>query len=691
MVGKEWYEPAPAKLVECGKALEIQISKFSRSLPGLLSYGQPPFFLANRRWGINVYPHGLKPSSKTYGQNVEVYLHIWTGTASENELQFRNWMAINNVKFTITITEPAPSLLNVVKTSDDCFVDIENEAGWFVASFRGNPRLLDLTNDTLVIRIDFNGSGGFYPSTPDSGLVKQPSLGILERLFDNPPVSDLVFVAKNDSEGREIHVQQCVLEGQSDILANLIAETRRTNNSSDKPRLVIPNVDHDTLKHLIRCIYNEYHQPPIPNLCPMYIVAESFALPYLSRRFGRCIYQHLPTLDSESECASGLSAFRLLKQYGCDSPSLSNILAAHCIHSWNELSQSPEFKDSYIRPTADSTLALATLLRRMNVVKSAMPGSPARVAENTEDSTGTNPSFKLDWRRCMAFRSLLSNPAVSDVKFLVEGKTIYAQKSVLCSVSEYFAAMFLRPWQESVAEDDGQTVINVPDCPYKIFHNLLLFLYINELDGCHDLNEMAGLYVMADKYGISDLMHRCREMILATITPLSAPSLLFTVAYKHPLLRRLVMDCILSEFNIVKATPPFASYIMDAWKSPATGCTEGRIGRKLYASVVSDIISYIMVKDFETVYEDMPKRQVDREGEAGLGGDDDVDEDEEEEEIVEDEAEEYQGDNGKGQDDTSQDLLLSGRYELTPVPHDTSDDEGTQYEDGEKFHSPEKS
>ena len=120
-------------------------------------------------------------------------------------------------------------------------------------------------------------------------------------------------------------------------------------------------------------------------------------------------------------------------------------------------------------------------------------------------------------------------------------------------------------------------------------------------------------------------MARCREMITATMTSQSATSLLFRFAYKHPLLRKLVLDCILQDFNSVKQTANFAQYILDAWKpapqssntstQPAsppatssainsntkTGVTISRIGRKGYASIMNDIVRHLHVKDFEIV------------------------------------------------------------------------------------------
>lgn len=43
----------------------------------------------------------------------------------------------------------------------------------------------------------------------------------------------------------------------------------------------------------------------------------------------------------------------------------------------------------------------------------------------------------------------INDPAQSDIKFLIEGDVILANKAILSSRSEYFHAMFASQWRES--------------------------------------------------------------------------------------------------------------------------------------------------------------------------------------------------------------------------------------------------
>lgn len=73
-------------------------------------------------------------------------------------------------------------------------------------------------------------------------------------------------------------------------------------------------------------------------------------------------------------------------------------------------------------------------------------------------------------------KNYINNPALCDVRFNVEGKTIHAHKVILGARSPHFKAMFTSQFKESFAN-----VIEIPEISASLFLALLEFIYTDSI------------------------------------------------------------------------------------------------------------------------------------------------------------------------------------------------------------------
>jgi hypothetical protein len=137
------------------------------------------------------------------------------------------------------------------------------------------------------------------------------------------------------------------------------------------------------------------------------------------------------------------------------------------------------------------------------------------------------------------FSNLVNSPNKSDIVIIVEGKPIYAHKSVLVSRSEYFATLFSVGMRDSSA-----TEIIVRDFKYDVVLDLLKYMYTGNLqlsvetavqlleasnfykveglkDNCEyvlhlnvDVESVCTLLEIADKFDARKLKTVCLEFIV---------------------------------------------------------------------------------------------------------------------------------------------------------------------------------
>ncbi|OWF34060.1 rho-related protein racA-like [Mizuhopecten yessoensis] len=101
-----------------------------------------------------------------------------------------------------------------------------------------------------------------------------------------------------------------------------------------------------------------------------------------------------------------------------------------------------------------------------------------------------------------------NKPEMADVTFKVEGRTIYAHKSVLCTRCRTMAAMFGDRFVEGQATISE---VNIPDTSAECFLALLEYLYTDHAPA-EDI-EATELLVLADRYGVKRLVDLCELYI----------------------------------------------------------------------------------------------------------------------------------------------------------------------------------
>ncbi|TPX55070.1 hypothetical protein PhCBS80983_g05625 [Powellomyces hirtus] len=591
---------APSQLNEQNRSLELAITNFSNVDKGqTFSYGATPFLIGtDRKWGVNVYPFGLKPTSKDYMQRIDIYLHIWARDSRETEHSFREWIRENNIRFTVTVTEPEPAALRIISSSEHSWCDMEDAAGWWKVSLKACPKLMDLNNDTLLIRIAFGAPAesprdlmAVWPSQTE--VLPLPAMpvdcangggGLPFGLFDNPHISDFTLF----TSGKPIHAQRCVLEARLPGWTQFISLPHNASQRNNKQRRSISTdtasgsstsptsssaVMHGIPYPIVRAfLYHIYTSTP-PAIPPtakdyayLYLLAEGFCTPHLIKAAKRMVYACLTIAD----------ALPLYLHFGGRSRHLQGLIAFYISQNWNEIKPTEAFARLYTHPTPNGTEMLLRLLQRMHTVHepasrghSGHSVASSLSSEEDENDDGedeedkddpTTTPTQLDPLRQLAFRSLLSNPAVSDVHFCVEGKIITAQKSVLAHLSEYFSAMFNSGFAESStgASTATPTRIDIPDFSYATVHNLLLYLYTSQLDPPPaSVIEMGHLYVIADKYQVASLAAEAHTLLATHLTPDTTAEFLFGFAATYPPLKELVMTTLVRDFQKVKYTAGF--------------------------------------------------------------------------------------------------------------------------------------
>ena len=108
----------------------------------------------------------------------------------------------------------------------------------------------------------------------------------------------------------------------------------------------------------------------------------------------------------------------------------------------------------------------------------------------------------------------------SDVTFMVESKPFYAHRIVLASMSEHFRAMFKSGMKES-----RETVIPVPGISYKLFSELMTYIYTGSLrldtpaEPDQQFAYLRDLLKLADQLVLDDIKQQCEAKLAELITP----------------------------------------------------------------------------------------------------------------------------------------------------------------------------
>jgi len=148
------------------------------------------------------------------------------------------------------------------------------------------------------------------------------------------------------------------------------------------------------------------------------------------------------------------------------------------------------------------------------------------------------------------FRSLVNNETLSDVTFIVEGRSVHAHKLLLMRCS-YFEALFLGQMREST-----QDTIHIESIRYNVFLQLLEYLYTDQL--VISFADAMEIFEAADHYGVHRLKMMCEKRMLQAISVENAAAI-FHAADLHSAtaLRQKTKKYILSHWDSVSKSTSF--------------------------------------------------------------------------------------------------------------------------------------
>jgi len=107
--------------------------------------------------------------------------------------------------------------------------------------------------------------------------------------------------------------------------------------------------------------------------------------------------------------------------------------------------------------------------------------------------------------------NMLGDQQFADVRFVVEGKELYAHRFILESRSEYFQAMFRSGMSESLDNQQQLISVVVPDS-YIGFLRMLTFIYTSYLPEAPN-DVLIDDLITADRYSLTDMRLHCESMI----------------------------------------------------------------------------------------------------------------------------------------------------------------------------------
>ena len=112
------------------------------------------------------------------------------------------------------------------------------------------------------------------------------------------------------------------------------------------------------------------------------------------------------------------------------------------------------------------------------------------------------------------FGNIVGDPQYADLRFITEGRTLFAHRAVLEARSKYFRSMFRSGMMESFVVNGKPTDVVVPD-RFVCLLRMMIFIYTDVLPEGTDTALLEDL-VTADRYQIQDMRCLCENMIVPT-------------------------------------------------------------------------------------------------------------------------------------------------------------------------------
>ncbi|CAD7953611.1 unnamed protein product, partial [Amoebophrya sp. A120] len=107
-------------------------------------------------------------------------------------------------------------------------------------------------------------------------------------------------------------------------------------------------------------------------------------------------------------------------------------------------------------------------------------------------------------------RSIVNNPILGDVTFLVEDMPVYATRSHLAARSDHFRALFYGGMRETIRPNEP---IPIPDVSYEAFVTLLEYLYTDIIPDHLSTDTAVELLISAERYLLQRLKALCEDLI----------------------------------------------------------------------------------------------------------------------------------------------------------------------------------
>jgi hypothetical protein len=134
----------------------------------------------------------------------------------------------------------------------------------------------------------------------------------------------------------------------------------------------------------------------------------------------------------------------------------------------------------------------------------------------------------------------------------VEGKPIYAHKTILAARSEHFKAMFFNGLRESREQE-----VPLPDVQYSLFMDCLKFIYTGDVN-IQNADHAIELLTPTNYFKLDRLKAICEDIISRNIEIENAAYLLQVAARNDAWqLKSFALDFVMTHFNEVEKTKCF--------------------------------------------------------------------------------------------------------------------------------------
>lgn len=155
---------------------------------------------------------------------------------------------------------------------------------------------------------------------------------------------------------------------------------------------------------------------------------------------------------------------------------------------------------------------------------------------------------------------LLNNRDFSDVTFLVEGQEIYANKAILATRSEHFQALLFSGMKES----KNNPVISVKNVSCESFHDILQYIYSDQLPDNPTSERLIHLLYAADLFLIDRLKYLCQISLINSIKIDNCIELLiFSNKFRGNHLKNSCMNFVLINLEDVKKQKDFQKLLKE--------------------------------------------------------------------------------------------------------------------------------